>query len=50
MGGVCNNMKAQRKPPKYTITEDDVEMIAQMVQDHTANDFENVLCHIDRIQ
>jgi hypothetical protein len=38
-------MKAQKTPPKYTIMEDDAEMIAQMVQDHTSEDFENVLHH-----
>jgi hypothetical protein len=43
-------MKAQRTPPDYMITEDDAEMIAQMVQDHTSEDFENVVCHRDRIQ
>jgi hypothetical protein len=43
-------MKAQRTPPEYTITEDDVEMISQMVQDHTSKYFENVVCHRDRIQ
>jgi transcription initiation factor IIF auxiliary subunit len=44
------NMKAWRTPLKYTITEDDLEMIAQMVQDHTSKYFENVVHHRERIQ
>jgi hypothetical protein len=32
------------------ITEDDAEMIAQMVQDRTSEDFENVVHHRDKIQ
>jgi hypothetical protein len=43
-------MKAHRTPPKYMITEDDVDMIAQMVHDHTSQDFENVVHHRDIIQ
>jgi hypothetical protein len=43
-------MKAQRTPPEYTITEDDGEMIARMVQDCIAEDFDNVAHHRDRIQ
>jgi uncharacterized coiled-coil DUF342 family protein len=43
-------MKVHRTPPEYTITEDDAEMIAQMVQDRTSEDFENVVHHRDRIQ
>jgi hypothetical protein len=50
MGGAGKKMKAQRTPPEYTITEDDAEMIAQMVQDRTSEDFENVVCHRDIIQ
>jgi hypothetical protein len=34
-------MKAHRTPLEYTIMEDDGEMIAQLVQDHTSKDFEN---------
>jgi hypothetical protein len=36
-------MKAHRTPPEYTIMEDDAEMIAQLVQDRTSKDFENVV-------
>jgi hypothetical protein len=37
-------------PPEYTITEDDADMVAQMVQDRTFEDFENVVCQRDRIE
>jgi hypothetical protein len=50
MGGARKKMKAQRTPPDYMIMEDDADMIAQMVQDRTAEDFENVVRHRDRIQ
>jgi hypothetical protein len=43
-------MKAQRTPPEYTITNDDGEMIARMVQDCLTEDFDNVVHHRDRIQ
>jgi hypothetical protein len=43
-------MKAQRKPPEYTITYDDGEMIARMVQDCLSKDFDNATNHRDRIQ
>jgi hypothetical protein len=49
-GGVCKNMKAHRMPPEYTITEDDADMVAQMIQDHTIEDFENVVCQRDIIE
>jgi hypothetical protein len=47
IGGVHKKMKAQRTPPKYTITEDDVEMIARMVQDCISEDFHNAAHHRD---
>jgi hypothetical protein len=50
IGGVHKNMKAYRTPPEYTIMEYDEEMIAQMVQDCTSEDFENVVHHKDIIQ
>jgi hypothetical protein len=37
-------------PPEYTITEDDAEMVAQVVQDRTFKDFENVACQRDIIE
>jgi hypothetical protein len=37
-------------PPEYTITEDDADMVAQMVQDHTVEDFDNVECQRDKIE
>jgi hypothetical protein len=44
-------MKAQRTPLEYTIsTDDDGEIIAQMVQDCLAEDFDHVAHHKDRIQ
>jgi hypothetical protein len=43
-------MKAQRTPPKYMITEDDADMISQMVQDRTTKYFENVVHQRDIIQ
>jgi hypothetical protein len=43
-------MKAQRTPPEYTITEDDADMIARMVQDCISEDFDNVAHHRDIIQ
>jgi hypothetical protein len=30
-------------PPEYTITEDDADMVAQMIQDRTVEDFDNVV-------
>jgi len=50
MGGACNKMKVQRTPTEYMITEDDVDMIAQMVQDCISKDFYNVSHHKDMIQ
>jgi hypothetical protein len=47
---MCKKSKAQRTPPKYTIMDDDGEMIDQMVQDCLAEDFDNVAHHKDRIQ
>jgi hypothetical protein len=43
-------MKVQKTLPEYMIMEDDVEIIAQMVQDCISEDFENVVNHKDRIQ
>jgi hypothetical protein len=43
-------MKARRMPPEYTIMEDDAEMVAQVVQYHTFEDFENVVCQRDRVE
>jgi hypothetical protein len=43
-------MKVHRTPPNYTITKDDEKIIAQLVQDRTSEDFENVVCHKDKIQ
>jgi hypothetical protein len=37
-------------PPKYMVTEDEVYLVAQMVQDRTMEDFEDGECQRDRIQ
>jgi hypothetical protein len=50
MGGERKKMKVQRTPPGYTIMEDGGKMIAQMVQDFIAEDFDNVAHHRDKIQ
>jgi hypothetical protein len=50
MGGMHKNVKVQRTPPDYTITEDDAYMIARMVQDCISKDFYNVVHHRDIIQ
>jgi hypothetical protein len=50
MGGAHKKMKVHRTPPEYTIMEDDAEIVAQMVQDRTFEDFENVLCQRDIIE
>jgi hypothetical protein len=31
IGGAHNKAKAHKTPPEYTITEDDVDMVAQMI-------------------
>jgi hypothetical protein len=43
-------MKAQRTPLEYMITYDNGEMIARMVQDCLAEDFDHAAHHRDRIQ
>jgi hypothetical protein len=50
MGGARKKSKAQRTPPEYTITDDDGEMIAQMVQDYLSEDFDHTAHHRDRIE
>lgn len=49
-GGPCKKMKAQRTPPEYTIMNDDREMIARMVQDCLAEDFDHIVENKDIIQ
>jgi hypothetical protein len=34
-GGACKKYKAHKTPPEYTITEDDADLVAEMVQDRT---------------
>jgi hypothetical protein len=50
MGGACKKAKAHRTPTKYTITEDDADMVAQKVQDRTIEDFCNAQCQRDMIE
>lgn len=40
MGGVHKKMKAHKEVPEYTIIEDDAELVAERVQDHTAKEYE----------
>jgi hypothetical protein len=48
--GVCKKSKAQRTSLDYTITEEDEEMIARMVQDCLAGDFDHAVHHRDSLQ
>jgi hypothetical protein len=50
MGGACKETKAHRTPLEYTIMEDDAKMVAQVVQNCTFEDFENVLHQRDKIE
>jgi hypothetical protein len=47
---VHKKAKAHKTPPEYTITEDDADMVAQMIQDRTVEDFKNVACQRDIIE
>jgi hypothetical protein len=49
MGGAHKKVKAHQTPPEYTITEDDVDMVAQMIQDRIVEDFNNVALQRDKI-
>jgi len=48
-GGACKKTKSHKIPPEYTITEDDADLMAQMVQDQTAEDFNKARCQRDGI-
>jgi hypothetical protein len=48
--GTRKKSKAQRASPEYTIMEDDGEMIARMVQDCLAEDFDHAAHHRDNLQ
>jgi hypothetical protein len=50
MGGARKKSKAHRTPPEYTITEDDADMVAQMVQDRIVEEFDNAQHQRDRIE
>jgi hypothetical protein len=49
-GGAHKKTKAQRTPPKYTITNDDGEMIARMVQGCLDKDFDHPAHQRNKIQ
>jgi len=50
MGGERKKFKAHKMPPGYTITEDDTDLVAQMVQDQTTEDFDEDQCQRDRMK
>jgi hypothetical protein len=50
MGGAHKKMKEHGMCLEYMIMEDDAKMVAQVVQDHIFEDFENVACQRDIIQ
>jgi hypothetical protein len=50
MGGAHKKAKAHRMPPEYMITEDDADMVSQIIQDHTVEDFENDVRQRDGIE
>jgi hypothetical protein len=43
-------VKANRTSPEYRIIGDDADMVAQMIQDHKVEDFENAVRQRDRIE
>jgi hypothetical protein len=47
---VHKKSKAQQASSDYTIMEDDEEMIARMVQDCLAEDFDHATHHKDNLQ
>jgi hypothetical protein len=47
---VRKKAKAHKMPPEYIITEDDVDMVSQMIPDRTIKDFENVAHQRDIIE
>jgi NACalpha-BTF3-like transcription factor len=34
IAGQCKKMKAHKEVPQFTLTEDDIELVAEKVQDH----------------
>jgi hypothetical protein len=50
MGGARKNIKEHKTHPEYMITEDDANMVAQVVQDLIFEDFENAACQRDIIE
>jgi hypothetical protein len=47
---MCKKKKEKRTPLEYTIMDDDGKMLARMVQDCLAKDFDHTMHHRDRIQ
>ena len=48
--GMCKKSKVQWASLDYTITKDNGEMIARMVQDYLAEDFNHTTHHMDNLQ
>jgi hypothetical protein len=48
-GGECKRAKVHKQPPKYTITEDDANLMAKRVQDQEDEEFEDAQHQRDRI-
>jgi hypothetical protein len=50
MRGACKKAKAHKTPLEYMITEGDADTVAQMIQDHIVEDFDNVSRQRDIIE
>jgi hypothetical protein len=50
MGCARKKTKVHKTPPEYTITEDDANLMAQMVEDRTTEDFDEAQCQRYMIQ
>ena len=50
MGGARKKSKVHKTPIEYMITEDDADLVVQMVQYHTVEDFDNAQSQRDRIE
>jgi hypothetical protein len=49
IGGPHKKAKAHKDIPKYTITKDDVDLVAERVQDHVVEEYEEVENQRERI-
>jgi hypothetical protein len=50
IGSVCKKAKVHKTPLEYTIMEDDADLMAQMVQDRTTEDFDEARGQRDKMQ